>query len=534
MTISGDVDDVLPPKHRLELAMQRWNRIVMIMGRKDVKKFTWNLKVQIQVVKVPAVSIQRLGSLNLAVKTLGLELVDSSYYVLSLVFVRDGLDMCIVAWNMDSEVKKRLSSEAAAAANRSGRWKNQVRIASHNGCCRRVAQTGALYSVLWKLLISEELVEALLSIEIPLGCLQARQVLGRKLRYLEKEADRLAGMTFSLYSVPDIANVLYGRLMLPIPEGSNRAKQHPSTDKHCLDLLRHEHPSIPVIKEHRSLAKLLNCTLGSICSLARLSIRTQKNTLHGHWLQTSTATWRLSMEESNLQCVEHMVEFENDKDGDDSNVDCYCINARDFFLPTEVTYVKTLKGRKCFSQKLNLETVKKVGEEKVKYAIASFQGSAADIIKIAMINILSLIVGEVDDSDPATVAAKFHMLRSPLQNPFAVLHNSGFHSPFPNLQKFTGSLEVAAVWRKTDTALDRAFCYVCYMDRSVVHDELVLEADPSVIKEAGWLLQMSMERAASLLSMSSEIALCISCCLLLVASSFSPAIVWDLLDVRDC
>ncbi|KAI8542202.1 hypothetical protein RHMOL_Rhmol08G0119700 [Rhododendron molle] len=163
---------------------------------------------------------------------------------------------------------------------------------------------------------------------------KARQVLRRKLRYLEMEAD---SMTFSLYSVPDIANVLYGRLMLPIPEGSNRAKQHPSTDKHCLDLLRHELPSIPVIKEHRSFAKLLNCILGSICSLARLSIRTQKYTLHGHWLQTSTATGQLSKEESNLQCVEHMVEFENDKDGDDSNVDRYCINARDFFLPTEVT-----------------------------------------------------------------------------------------------------------------------------------------------------------------------------------------------------
>ncbi|KAE9466874.1 hypothetical protein C3L33_01220, partial [Rhododendron williamsianum] len=135
---------VLAPKHRFEFAMQRWNRIVMIMGRKDVKKFTWNLKVQIQVFKVPAVSIQRL------------------------VFVRDGLDMCIVAWilwpdkerssnsNLEKEVKKRLSSEAAAAASRSGRWKNQMRIAVHNGCCRRVVLTRALYSVLWKLLISEE------------------------------------------------------------------------------------------------------------------------------------------------------------------------------------------------------------------------------------------------------------------------------------------------------------------------------------------------------------------------------------------
>ncbi|XP_058200647.1 helicase and polymerase-containing protein TEBICHI isoform X1 [Rhododendron vialii] len=598
MTISGDGDggDVLAPKHRFELAMQRWNRIVMIMGRKDVKKYTWNLKVQIQVFKVPAVSIQRLGSLNLAVKTLGLELVDSSYYVLSPVFVRDGLDMCIVAWilwpdeerssnpNLEKEVKKRLSSEAAAAASRSGRWKNQMRIAAHNGCCRRVAQTRALYSVLWKLLISEGLVEALLSIEIPLvniladmevwgigvdmeGCLQARQMLGRKLRYLEKEAYRLAGMTFSLYSAPDIANVLYGHLKLPIPEGSNKAKQHPSTDKHCLNLLRHEHPIIPVIKEHRSLAKLLNCTLGSICSLARLSIRTQKYMLHGHWLQTSTATGRLSMEEPNLQSVEHMVEFENYKDGDDSNVDRYCINARDFFVPTEdnwlllaadysqielrlmahfskdtsliellskshgdiftmiaakwtekeestVTsqerdqtkrlvygilygmgpntlseqlncslddaaekiqnfkrcfpgvaswlqeavaycrqkgYVKTLKGRKRFLAKIKLGNSKERSKAQRQAVNSICQGSAADIIKIAMINIHSQIVGEVNDSDPATVAAKFHMLRGR--------------------------------------------CRILLQ----VHDELVLEADPSVIMEAGWLLQMSMERAASLL-----------------------------------
>ncbi|KAF7153852.1 hypothetical protein RHSIM_Rhsim01G0105200 [Rhododendron simsii] len=217
-------------------------------------------KVTRQVFKVPAVSIQRFGSLNLAVNTLGLELVDSSYYVLSLVLERDGLDMCIVVWIL---------------------WPDEERSSNPN----------------------PEKVNILADMEV--------------------------------WGI-DIANVLCGRLMLPIPEGSNRAKQHPSTDKHCLDLLRLEHPSIRVIKEHRSLAKLLNCMLGSICSLVRLSVRTQKYTLHGHWLQTSTAAGRLSMEESNLQCVEHIVEFENDKDGDDSNVDRYCINARDFFVPTEL------------------------------------------------------------------------------------------------------------------------------------------------------------------------------------------------------
>lgn len=71
------------------------------------------------------------------------------------------------------------------------------------------------------------------------GCLRARNLLGKKLRHLEKEAYKLAGMTFSLYTAADIANVLYGHLKLPIPEVRNKGKQHPSTDKHCLDLLRY-------------------------------------------------------------------------------------------------------------------------------------------------------------------------------------------------------------------------------------------------------------------------------------------------------
>uniref|UniRef100_A0A2P2PZA8 Uncharacterized protein n=1 Tax=Rhizophora mucronata TaxID=61149 RepID=A0A2P2PZA8_RHIMU len=46
-------------------------------------------------------------------------------------------------------------------------------------------------------------------------------------------------MTFSLYAPADIANVLYGHLKLPIPEGPDEGKQHPSTNKHYLDLLSH-------------------------------------------------------------------------------------------------------------------------------------------------------------------------------------------------------------------------------------------------------------------------------------------------------
>ncbi|KAL2525525.1 Helicase and polymerase-containing protein TEBICHI [Abeliophyllum distichum] len=590
---------VLPPKDQMEIAKERWNRIEIIMGKKDVKKFTWNLKFQIQVLKRPAVSVHRSGSMHVGVKTLGLDLIENSFYMLSPIHVQNAVDMCIVAWilspdeekssnpNLEKEVKKRLSSEAAAAANRSGRWNNQMRRAAHNGCCRRAAQTRALYSVLWKLLVSEELIETLVTTEIPLvnvladmeiwgigvdmeRCLRARYILGRKLKYLEKEAYQLAGMKFSLSMSADIANVLYGHLKLPKPEGY-KGKQHPSTDKHCLDMLRNEHPIVPVIKEYRTLAKLLNSTLGSICSLARLSMRTQKYTLHGHWLQTSTATGRLSMEEPNLQCVEHMVEFKinnDDKDDDDeSGSGHYKINAREFFVPTqddwllltadysqielrmmahfskdsslvellsdpqgdvfamiaakwtgkdnsEVTsqernqtkrlvygilygmgpntlaqqldcssneaaekiqtfkksfpgvaswlqeavtschkegYIKTLKGRKRFLSKIKFGNSKEKSKAQRQAVNSICQGSAADIVKIAMINIHSVIVEDAEASHPCSVfAEKFYMLKGR--------------------------------------------CRLLLQ----VHDELVLEADPSVVKEAGLLLQSSMESAVSL------------------------------------
>lgn len=71
------------------------------------------------------------------------------------------------------------------------------------------------------------------------GCLRARHILGKKLKSLEKEAHILAGMSFSLYMAADIANILYEHLKLPVPEGHSKGKYHPSTDKHCLDLLRY-------------------------------------------------------------------------------------------------------------------------------------------------------------------------------------------------------------------------------------------------------------------------------------------------------
>ncbi|KAL7596490.1 hypothetical protein Lser_V15G27853 [Lactuca serriola] len=594
-------NNISSPEDELEMAKQRWSRVGMIMGKTQVRKFTWNLKIQNQVLKLPAVSIQKFGSVIQSKKTM--ELVNGSHYMFSPVHVKDAIDLCVVVWilwpdeerssnpNLEKEVKKRLSSEVAASANQNGRWKNQMRRAAHNGCCKRAAQTRALSSVLLKLLTSEKLLEPLVTIEMPLvnvlsdmevsgigvdmeGCIQSRLVIGKKLRALESEAYKLAGTRFSLYTSADIADVLYNRLKLPVREGY-KGKQHPSTDKHCLELLRFEHPIVPVIKEHRTLAKLLNCTLGSICSLSKLSMKTQRYTLHGHWLQTSTATGRLSMEDPNLQCVEHMVEFKidsNEKEGDDSDMELYKVNPRDFFIPTQenwllVTadysqielrlmahfskdqslidlltkplgdvfnmitakwsgkeeslvgpkerdqtkrliygilygmganslaeqlecspddardkiqsfkrsfpgvaswlkeavaichkkgYVETLMGRKRFLAKIKFGNSEEKSKAQRQAVNSICQGSAADIIKVAMITIHA-VIGEgegVDKSTPSNsiqFAERFHMLKGR--------------------------------------------CRILLQ----VHDELILEADPSVVNEAGLLLKLSMENAASLL-----------------------------------
>ena len=94
---SGDKSNVSPPEYLLEIVRQRWNRIGEILGQRNVRKFTWNLKVQIQALKNPAVSVQKFGS-DLAVKNMGVELIDNSFLLLSPVNVKDGIDVCIVAW----------------------------------------------------------------------------------------------------------------------------------------------------------------------------------------------------------------------------------------------------------------------------------------------------------------------------------------------------------------------------------------------------------------------------------------------------
>lgn len=94
----GDQVDVSQYEHWFEMVEKRWKKINEIFAKENVRKFAWNLKVQVQVLKCPGVSIQKLGFSNSARRNSHLELVDGSYFMLSRVHISNGIDMCIVTW----------------------------------------------------------------------------------------------------------------------------------------------------------------------------------------------------------------------------------------------------------------------------------------------------------------------------------------------------------------------------------------------------------------------------------------------------
>jgi len=82
----------------LEIARHRWSRISKIIGKRNVRKYTWNSKIQIQVLKSPAFPVQRFRCLDTPGTSVYLEVIDNSYVLFPSIHVQDAIDLCIVAW----------------------------------------------------------------------------------------------------------------------------------------------------------------------------------------------------------------------------------------------------------------------------------------------------------------------------------------------------------------------------------------------------------------------------------------------------
>lgn len=117
-----------------------------------------------------------------------------------------------------------------------------------------------------------------------------------QLHTLSEEICRLAGTEFNLNSPKQLAEVLFGRLKLPVVK---RTKTGPSTDSEVLHQLADQHPLPQKLIEYRELTKLTSTYLDALPQL----LDPATGRLHSFFNQAGTSTGRLSSSDPNLQNI---------------------------------------------------------------------------------------------------------------------------------------------------------------------------------------------------------------------------------------
>ncbi|MGL2682356.1 DNA polymerase I [Helicobacter pylori] len=112
-----------------------------------------------------------------------------------------------------------------------------------------------------------------------------------ELNVLERQILDLIGVGFNLNSPKQLGEVLYDKLGLP------KNKSHSTDEKNLLKILD-KHPSIPLILEYRELNKLFNTYTTPL-----LRLKDKDDKIHTTFIQTGTATGRLSSHSPNLQNI---------------------------------------------------------------------------------------------------------------------------------------------------------------------------------------------------------------------------------------
>jgi DNA polymerase-1 len=129
------------------------------------------------------------------------------------------------------------------------------------------------------------------------ACLLAlRASMDAALTQLTKEIYELAGCEFNLNSPKQLAQVLFGRLQLPVIK---RTKTGPSTDSDVLHQLAGKHPLPQRLMRYRELSKLVSTYVEALPAL----VDPRTGRIHTTFNQTGTATGRLSSSEPNLQNI---------------------------------------------------------------------------------------------------------------------------------------------------------------------------------------------------------------------------------------
>ncbi|MFP6111142.1 DNA polymerase I [Helicobacter pylori] len=112
-----------------------------------------------------------------------------------------------------------------------------------------------------------------------------------ELKVLERQILDSIGVDFNLNSPKQLGEVLYEKLKLP------KNKSHSTDEKNLLKILD-KHPSIALILEYRELNKLFNTYTTPL-----LRLKDKDDKIHTTFIQTGTATGRLSSHSPNLQNI---------------------------------------------------------------------------------------------------------------------------------------------------------------------------------------------------------------------------------------
>ncbi len=112
-----------------------------------------------------------------------------------------------------------------------------------------------------------------------------------ELHVLERQILELIGADFNLNSPKQLSEILYEKLELP----QNKSR---STDEKSLLKILDKHPSIALILEYRELNKLFNTYTTPL-----LRLKDKDDKIHTTFIQTGTATGRLSSHSPNLQNI---------------------------------------------------------------------------------------------------------------------------------------------------------------------------------------------------------------------------------------
>ena len=115
---------------------------------------------------------------------------------------------------------------------------------------------------------------------------------------LEKQIHDAAGLEFNVASPKQVGEVLFEKLDLPVQKRTSKTKSY-STDNEVLEALRHVHPVVPLILEHRLLSKLKGTYADPLPTWAD----PRDHRVHAIFNQTVAATGRLSSSDPNMQNI---------------------------------------------------------------------------------------------------------------------------------------------------------------------------------------------------------------------------------------